>query len=71
VGKSHLKLYLEQGDRVLEGVALGKAEQNLQLRKKNLKLRVAFTPQINKSSIQLLIKDFKILEDPSAQAPAA
>lgn len=63
VGKTHLKLYLEQGDRVLEGVALGKAMHSAQLRKKNLKLRVAFTPQINKSSIQLLIRDFKVLEE--------
>lgn len=63
VGKTHLKLYLEQGDRVLEGVALGKAAHSAQLRKKNLKLGVAFTPQINKSSIQLLIRDFKILEE--------
>jgi single-stranded-DNA-specific exonuclease len=63
IGKSHLKLYLEQGDRVLEGVALGKAAHSMQLRKKNLKLRIAFTPQINKSSIQLLIRDFKILEE--------
>lgn len=62
IGKTHLKLYLEQGDRVLEGVALGKAAHSPQLRKKNLKLRIAFTPQINKSSIQLLIRDFKILE---------
>ncbi len=66
VGKTHLKLYLEQGDRVLEGVALGKAAHSPQLRKKNLKLRVAFTPQINKSSIQLLIRDFKILEENSS-----
>ncbi|WP_042280870.1 single-stranded-DNA-specific exonuclease RecJ [Candidatus Protochlamydia sp. R18] len=63
VGKTHLKLYLEQGDRVLEGVALGKATYSQQLRKKNLKLRIAFTPQINKSSIQLLIRDFKVLEE--------
>lgn len=63
VGKTHLKLYLEQGDRVLEGVALGKAAYSTQLRKKHLKLRIAFTPQINKSSIQLLIRDFKILEE--------
>lgn len=65
VGKTHLKLFLEEGDRVLEGVALGRAAQAPLLRKKNLKLRVAFTPQINKSSIQLLIRDFQILEDPS------
>lgn len=63
VGKTHLKLYLEQGDRVLEGVALGRAADGPMLRKKNLKLRVAFTPQINKSSIQLLIRDFQILEE--------
>lgn len=66
VGKTnHLKLYLVQGDRVLEGVALGKAAYSTQLRKKDLKLRIAFTPQINKSSIQLLIRDFQIVEDPS------
>lgn len=63
VGKTHLKLYLEQGDRVLEGVALGKAAWSHLLKRKNLKLKIAFTPQINKSSIQLLIRDFKILEE--------
>ncbi|MBA3722095.1 MAG: single-stranded-DNA-specific exonuclease RecJ [Parachlamydiaceae bacterium] len=63
VGKTHLKLYLEQGDRALEGVALGKAAYSSILRRKHLKLRIAFTPQINKSSIQLLIRDFKIIED--------
>lgn len=68
VGKTHLKLYLEQGDRVLEGVALGKAAHSQLLRKKNLKLRIAFTPQINKSSIQLLIRDFKVLEEEFATA---
>lgn len=67
VGKTHLKLYLEQGDRVLEGVALGRAADGAKLRKKNLKLRVAFTPQINKSSIQLLIRDFQILEEGSIE----
>ncbi len=67
IGKTHLKLYLEQGDRVLEGVALGKGMHSLQLRRKHLKLRIAFTPQINKSSIQLLIRDFKVLEDDSSQ----
>lgn len=63
IGKAHqdLKLYVEEGDRVLEAVALGKASQHPLLRKKNLKLSIAFTPQINKSSIQLLIRHFKIL----------
>lgn len=61
VGKTHLKIYLEQGDRVLEGVALGRAGQFSQLKgKKNALLKVAFTPQTNKSSIQLLIRDFRV-----------
>ncbi|MCE5317976.1 MAG: single-stranded-DNA-specific exonuclease RecJ [Parachlamydia sp.] len=67
VGKTHLKLYLEQGDRILEGFAFGKAALSPMLRKKNLTLRVAFTPQINDfhqgQSIQLMIRDFRILEE--------
>lgn len=63
VGKSHLKLYLEQNDRVLEGIALGKSAHFSELRAKNLALKVAFIPQTSKSSIQLLIRDFKILDD--------
>lgn len=67
VGKDHLRMYLEQGDRILEGVAFGKAHLAHTLKKKNMKLRVAFTPQVNlfqnKSSIQLLIKDFQIIEE--------
>ncbi len=68
IGKTHLKLYLEQGDRLVEGVALGKASSSSWLRKKNLTLRVAFTPQVdegfsNQSCIKLLIRDFHILED--------
>jgi single-stranded-DNA-specific exonuclease len=66
VGKTHLKLFLEQGDRLLEGVAFGKASSLQALRKKDTLVRVAFTPQVslfqNKSSIQLLIRDFKVLE---------
>ena len=65
VGKTHLKLYLEQGERMLEGIALGKASSSPRLRKPNLVLRVAFTPQINNfqgQSIQLMIRDFTILE---------
>lgn len=64
VGKTNLKLYLEQGDRVLEGIMFGKVDLDHVtpiLRKKNLHLRVAFTPQYNKSSFQLLIRGFKIL----------
>ncbi len=65
VGKTHLKFYLEQ-ERVLEGIGFGMAEKKeLISGKKDLK--IAFTPHINtflnKSSIQLQIKDFKI-QDP-------
>ncbi len=66
VGKTHLKLFLEQGDRMLEGIAFGKAHLSPLLRKKNILLEVAFTPQINTfqgPSIQLLIRDFKIIEE--------
>jgi single-stranded-DNA-specific exonuclease len=63
VGKSHLKLYLEQNGRVLEGIGFGLADKRQSLLKKNMKIQIAFTPYVNtflnKSSIQLLIKDFK------------
>ncbi|MBS0635080.1 MAG: single-stranded-DNA-specific exonuclease RecJ [Verrucomicrobia bacterium] len=60
IGKQHLKLYLEQEDRMLEGIAIGQAHRLHDLQKKDLTLRVAFTPQVNGSSIQLLIRDFQI-----------
>lgn len=68
IGKTHLKLYLEQGDRMLEGIAFGKAAASTMLRKRDLMLRVAFTPQVNNfqgPSIQLMIRDFQIVDDPS------
>ena len=62
VGRSHLKLYLEQSDRMLEGIGFGMGNKCSLLRKKDLSLNVAFTPQINtfqnKASIQLIIRDF-------------
>lgn len=67
VGKTHLKFYLEQNDRMLEGIAFNMAHRRSQLLKKNLLLRVAFVPQINtflsKASIQLQVRDFKVLEE--------
>ena len=64
VGKIHLKLYLEQNGRMLEGIAFGMASRKHELMKKNLLLQLAFSPQIsnflNKSSIQLQIRDFKV-----------
>lgn len=66
VGKSHLKLYLEQDDRLLEGIGFGMAEKKNILSKKNLNLDIAFTPHVNnflnKSSIQLQIRDIQIAE---------
>lgn len=66
VGKMHLKLYLEQGDRLLEGIGFGMAHRKQELSHKNLHLHIAFTPQINtflnKTSIQLLIRDFQIFD---------
>ena len=64
IGKTHLKMYLKQEDRIFEGIAFGRADQIPLLRKKNLTLQIAFTPQINNfqgPSIQLMIRDFKIL----------
>lgn len=70
IGKTHLKLYLEQGDRMLEGIAFGKAAHSPMLRKKDLMLEVAFTPQINNfqgQSIQLMIRDFRIINEESSE----
>ncbi|MGE5196419.1 MAG: single-stranded-DNA-specific exonuclease RecJ, partial [Anaerolineae bacterium] len=68
IGKTHLKLYLEEDERLLEGIGFGMAEKRSNLYKKNLSLHIAFTPHVNtflnKSSIQLQIRDFKIM-DPS------
>ena len=66
IGKTHLKLYLEQDGRMLEGIGFGLAHCKKQLSKKNIMLRIAFTPHVNvflnKSSIQLLVKGFKLQE---------
>ncbi len=68
VGKSHLKFYIEQEERVLEGIGFGMADRRPELCKKGLTLRLAFTPYINtfqnKSSIQLQIRDFQVIEEP-------
>lgn len=63
VGTTHLKMYLEQDDRMLEGIAFNRAHLSSTLRQRGLSLMVAFTPQINYYqgySIQLMIKDFMI-----------
>lgn len=64
VGKSHVKFFLEQEERMLEGMAFNKAGHIAKFRKKDFPLRVAFTPQINNHqgpSIQLHIRDIQII----------
>lgn len=63
LGKYHMKLFFEQG---WEGVAFGLADRRDELRAgKGVKLQIAFTPTINryqnKQSIQLHVKDFKVI----------
>lgn len=63
VGRLHLKMFLEQDERMLEGIGFGMANRKTQIRRKNIPLRIAFTPHVNvflnKASIQLQIKDFQ------------
>lgn len=62
IGKTHLKIFLEQNDRILEGIALNRGKDKSSIKDRKEPLEVAFTPQLNlfqKDSIQLLIKDFK------------
>lgn len=65
VGRHHLKLFLEQKDRALEGIAFGLAYRKEEIWKKNILLQIAFTPYVNmflnKASIQLQIKDFQLV----------
>ena len=65
IGKLHLKFFLQQGERVLEGIGFGMASHKQNLSKKNCRLIVAYTPQLNlhynKASIQLHIKDYQII----------
>ena len=66
VGKTHLKLYLEEQDRLLEGIGFGMAKRKAKLSQKNIGLEIAFSPHINnfqnKTSIQLQIRDFKVVD---------
>jgi single-stranded-DNA-specific exonuclease len=66
VSKYHIKLFLEQGDMMLEGIGFGLAKKKDQIARKNMRVRIAFTPYVNmflnKPSIQLQIKDFQPLD---------
>ncbi|MCY3974288.1 MAG: single-stranded-DNA-specific exonuclease RecJ [Simkaniaceae bacterium] len=63
VGKTHLKFYLQQDDRLLEGIGFGLGTHKPDAIHKQAPLRIAFIPHLNiflnKSSIQLIVKDFK------------
>jgi len=62
--KAHLKIYLDQDGRVVEGIALNRAHDSTKLRNKDLDLEVVVTPQLdvfqNQSYLRLLIRDYKI-----------
>lgn len=61
IGRQHVKLMFEQGDRMLEGIAFGLGQRFLDLQGFPKKLKIAFTPQSTGSSIQLLIRDFQVV----------
>jgi len=63
VGRQHLKFYLEQEGRMIEGIGVGMAHYLPELSKGMFKLKIAYTPQVNASSIQLLIRDFQIVSE--------
>ncbi|MBS0654286.1 MAG: single-stranded-DNA-specific exonuclease RecJ [Verrucomicrobia bacterium] len=60
IGKHHLRLTLEGEGRRLECIAIGLAPRIHELQAKPLSLRIAFTPQVSGSSIQLVIRDFQV-----------
>lgn len=65
VGKFHLRLYLEEGERFLEGIAFNQAFRKPSLMRENLRLLIAFTPvkSNNRPTIHLQIRDFKIISN--------
>jgi single-stranded-DNA-specific exonuclease len=64
VGKQHLKFFLEQKGRTIEGIGFNLGPRKSQLKKNRMPLRLVFTPQVNmflnKPSIQIHVKDFRI-----------
>lgn len=59
VGRQHLKLFLEQHDRMLEGIASGQAYRISTLRGWRGRVRVAYTPQVSGPTIHLIVRDFQ------------
>jgi single-stranded-DNA-specific exonuclease len=73
IHNDHLRFYLEQNGLLLEGIGFSLGHRAHQLRHKGTTIALAFTPQINvhhqKHSIQLLIRDFKVLSTPFPPNP--
>ena len=61
IKRQHLKLFLEQEDRVLEGVALGQAHRHKELENWKGFVDVAYTPHVSEAAIQLLIRDLRLV----------
>jgi single-stranded-DNA-specific exonuclease len=62
--KNHLKLFVTDGHQTLEAIGWGMAEYHIALQNKNIRLDLAFEPEINKWNnnrrVQLKIKDLHI-----------
>jgi single-stranded-DNA-specific exonuclease len=60
--RNHLKLYLEQEEIILEAMAFNMSPMRHVLMKKNLPLKIAFTPQLfhshGSSRMQLIVREF-------------
>lgn len=69
ISTHHLKVYLEENGRMLEGIGFGMAHLRSVLKQKSIQLKAAFTPQVNrflnKTSIQLLIRNIQVVNAPS------
>ena len=61
VKRQHLKLFLEQEDRVLEGIALGQAHRYKEMLDWKGQLDVAYTPHVSDAAIQLNIRDLQLV----------
>lgn len=66
VGK-HLKVFLAQGERMLEGFCVGRGSQAQELKRRELLLDIVYNPQMEFSRTQnclkIFIRDFKINKD--------
>ena len=62
--KNHLKLFVTDGERTLEAVGWGMADHLIALKNRNIRLDLAFEPQINEwnnsRSVQLRIEDLHV-----------